>query len=106
MLTENIFKFLGGFAIMIMVISDLPQIIHIFITKRSNDVSFYTLLMKFIAIIMVLIYAFYFNLWEIFIPNVISFILTNILLIMKYYYRGPARAPTQEKPDCLDYFLV
>jgi len=71
---------------MIMVMSNLPQIIHIFKIKRSNGVSSYGLIMRFVASIMVLIYAYYFNLWEIFIPNVINLIFTSILLIMKKCY--------------------
>jgi len=85
-LEDWIFKFFGGVAVMIMVSSNLPQIIKIFKIKRSNGLSTYALLMRFVASIMILVYAFYFKLWEIFIPNVINLILTGILLIMKKCY--------------------
>jgi len=36
--------------------------------------------------ILMLIYAFIFSLWELFAPNIISFLLTLILFVMKIYY--------------------
>lgn len=80
------FRLLGTLAVITTISGNIPQIIQMYKTKKSKDISNSGLIIKIIGKIMILIYAFLFNLWEIFAPNIISILLTIILFIQKYYY--------------------
>jgi MtN3 and saliva related transmembrane protein len=81
-----LFRCFGTLAVIVTISGNIPQIIKIYKTKKTKDISTSGLVLKMIGKIMMLIYAFYFHLWELFAPNIISFLLTTIILIQKYYY--------------------
>jgi len=83
---ELIFRFFGTLAVIVTISGNIPQIIKTYKTKRSRDISTSGLILKMVGKIMMLTYAFYFHLWELFLPNIISFLLTTIILVQKYYY--------------------
>ena len=83
---DLLFRCFGTLAVIVTISGNIPQIIKTYKTKRSKDISTSGLIIKMVGKIMMLIYAFYFHLWELFAPNIISFLLTTIILIMKIYY--------------------
>lgn len=85
-MVNKIFRGLGTLAVITTISGNIPQIIKMYKTKKSKDISNSGLIIKIIGKIMILIYSFLFGLWEIFIPNIISILLTIILLIQKNYY--------------------
>ena len=83
---DLIFRFFGTLAVIVTISGNIPQIIQTYKTKRARDISTSGLILKMVGKIMMLTYAFYFHLWELFLPNIISFLLTTIILVQKYYY--------------------
>lgn len=83
---DNLLKIFASIGVTISVISAIPQIYKLWKDKSSKDLSIYTLCLNLTGVIIMEIYAFYFKLWEIFLPNLVSltFIITQI--IMKYCY--------------------
>jgi|TARA_B110000914_G_C15408382_1_gene420581 uncharacterized protein with PQ loop repeat len=78
---------LGTLAVIVTISGNIPQIIKIYKTKKTEDISTSGLVLKMIGKIMMLIYACYFHLWELFAPHIISFLLTTIILVQKFYYK-------------------
>ena len=68
-----LFRCLGTLAVIVTISGNIPQIIKTYQIKKSKDISTSGLVLKMIGKIIMLIYAFYFHLWELFAPNIISF---------------------------------
>ena len=89
---------LGSIAVIVTISGNIPQIIKIWKTKKATDISIHGLSLKMFGKILMLIYAFIFSLWELFLPNIISFLLTLILFVMKiYYHQNQEHIPLQEE---------
>lgn len=65
----------------------LPQVIKTFRTKRAEDVSLYMIIIFIISAVSWITYGFWKNDLFIMSTNLIIFILTVILLIMKLIYK-------------------
>ena len=85
-MVNPIFRSLGTIAVITTISGNIPQIIKIHKTKKAKDISISGLNLKILGKILILIYSFLFGLWEIFAPNIISILLTIILLGQKIYY--------------------
>ena len=81
-----IFKSMGGLAIFVCAISTFPQVYKMFKTKKTNDVSKWSLLSLFTGTLLFSIYAFYFGLWEIFIPNFVTLLMIFLQILLKWCY--------------------
>ena len=80
------YRSLGTISVMVIISGNIPQIMQIWKTKKTNDISRNGLIIKIFGKILILVYAFIFGLWELFAPNVISLFLTIILFVMKIMY--------------------
>lgn len=78
-----IFKCMGGIAILICCFSTFPQVYKMYKTKKTNDVAILSLISLFTGTLMFSIYAYYFGLWEVFIPNCVTLLMVTIQLILK-----------------------
>lgn len=85
-LEDFIFKCIGGLSVMVCISSMIPQIYKMHKTKRTNDLSITGYYINFVGITLIEVYSFYFNLWEIFIPNVLSWLLIVLQIILKKCY--------------------
>ena len=83
---DSIFK---GFALIgsiILIICVFPQLIKTFKTKTAKDISTRYLILTIIGLTFLAIYATYFKLTELYIPNYIQIFLFSLILFMKKYY--------------------
>lgn len=85
-LEDWVFKSFAMFSVVLGISSMVPQIVRIWKTKKTNDLSIYALYILFLSITSMQIYAFYFNLWEIFFPNIISLCFTLVQIMLKKCY--------------------
>lgn len=85
-LEDFIFKCVGGLSVMICISSMIPQLYKMYKTKRTDDLSMKSYYINLCGITLIEIYTFYFNLWELFIPNILSFILILLQILMKKCY--------------------
>ena len=85
-LEDWIFKCVGGLSVLVCISSMIPQIYKMYKTKRTNDLSITSYYINFCGVTLIEIYAFYFNLWEIFIPNVLSWLLIVLQILLKKCY--------------------
>jgi len=85
-LEDFIFRCVGGLSVAVCISSMGPQIHKMWKTKRTNDLSMMSYYINFVGVTLIEVYAFYFNLWEIFIPNVLSWILIVLQITMKKCY--------------------
>lgn len=85
-LEDWIFKCIGGLSVLVCISSMIPQIHKMCKTKKTNDLSITGYYINFCGITLIEIYAFYFNLWEIFIPNVLSWLLILLQILLKKCY--------------------
>lgn len=85
-LIDWIFKSIASLSIVVCISSQIPQILKIYKTKSSTDISRTSLIINLSGIVLMQTYAFYFNLWEIFIPNVVSCMFVVVIIIMKSCY--------------------
>ena len=87
-LEDWIFKCMGGVAILVCMLSSIPQTIKMYKTKKTNDVSKTGIIVLLLGTIMLEVYSFYFNLWEMFFPNLFTITGLLIQLIFKKCYDG------------------
>lgn len=83
---KTIFKSFASLGIAISIFSAIPQIIKICKTKNSNDLSLIGMMINLVGIIFMQIYAFYFKLWEVFAPNMLSVFFVLVQIFLKYKY--------------------
>lgn len=77
-LEDWIFKSLGGLGILICMVSSIPQTYKMYKTRRTNDVSSTGIYILLMGTFMLEIYSYYFNLWEMFFPNI--FTITGLII--------------------------
>lgn len=85
-LEDFIIRCVGGLSVILCIASMIPQIYKMYKTKRTNDLSMKSYFINLLGITLIQIYAGYFNLWELFIPNLLSFILILLQMLMKKCY--------------------
>ncbi|HAG50318.1 MAG: hypothetical protein A2X87_05260 [Deltaproteobacteria bacterium GWC2_42_51] len=78
---------LGFFGGILTTISFLPQVIKTWKTRSTSDVSLWMFLLLCIGIIIWIIYGFLINSLPVIFANLISFILTSIILVFKIRYK-------------------
>jgi uncharacterized protein with PQ loop repeat len=84
MLVENI---IGSLASFFIVASLIPQLYQIIITKTCIDVSLETYILLIIAQVLWMVYGIIKNVIEVFICNLISLLLSILILIFGIYYK-------------------
>lgn len=99
-LEDWIFKSMGGLAIFICMLSSIPQVFKMIKTKQTNDLSLTSILLLFTGTAMLEVYAFYFNLWEMFFPNIFTILSILIQIILKKCYDKQ-----EDVPGLLDKFI-
>lgn len=85
-LKNYIFKCVGGLAVVVCIASMVPQILKIRRTKKTDDLSKTGYYINLTGVLLIEIYSFYFNLWELFIPNLVSILLILLQILMKKCY--------------------
>jgi MtN3 and saliva related transmembrane protein len=66
----------------------LPQLIHIIKRKKADDLSYIFLILTLISSIFWIVYGIYDNSIPIIICDSFIFIITFIMIILKYHYRN------------------
>lgn len=82
--STTLLGFIGG---ALTTISFLPQVIKTWRTRSTSDVSLWMFLLLCIGIIIWIIYGFLINSLPVIFANLISFILTSIILVFKIRYK-------------------
>ena len=82
--STTLLGFIGG---ALTTISFLPQVIKTWKTRSTSDVSLWMFLLLCIGIIIWIIYGFLINSLPVIFANLISFILTSIILVFKIRYK-------------------
>lgn len=83
---ENIVKILGTFGSIILLFCLFPQIYRLYKTKHAGEISLLWLIMTKTGLICLIIYGFYFELYDITIPICLQLIGFTIILILKIHY--------------------
>ena len=84
--TDEIFKIIGTVGGSAISISLLPQVILTYKTKCTADISYTYQMIYIFGTALVNIYAIYFELWAVYVPCIIEFLLIVLLTFMKCIY--------------------
>jgi uncharacterized protein with PQ loop repeat len=79
----NSFAIIGSTILLLCLI---PQLIRLYRTKSSHDISLLWLLMTMLGLGFLIMYTFYFKLYSLGIPIILQLFLYTIMLIMKIRY--------------------
>ena len=85
-LEDWIFKSLAIVGTLVNILSNIPRILKLHRVKDTRHVSTRAYIMNISGLSMITIYAFHFNLWEIFFPNIIMICQWIYILIIKYWF--------------------
>ena len=85
-LVDWIFTIIGGISIFICTSSMIPQVIRMLKTKETTHIARMGLYINLLGTSMATCYAYYFKLWELFIPEIVGIILVSIQLLLKKCY--------------------
>lgn len=83
-LITNIIGIIGG---VLIIISYIPQLIHIIIKKSAKDISFSMYIILFIGQIFWMIYGILINNLQIILTNVITGVITILIMIFSFIYK-------------------
>ena len=91
------YNILAYVAISIVSINLFPQIFVIINNKNADSVSYITYCTNLISSLLLIIYAFYFNLLPILIGNIMIFFTSFIIIFLKYKYSCNCEELTTQK---------
>ena len=83
---------IGCFAMILIIISYIPQIVKIHITKKTEDISLGTYILLGVSVTLWFIYGLLLNLWPMIVTNGVAMSLVVWILIFKVkhlIYRKP-----------------
>lgn len=83
---DKVIRIIGSMSSIMYVLAAVPQIIKIIKTKNTKDLSLITMFINLAAAIMYEIYTFYFKLYELFFPALVSICFTITQIVFKYRY--------------------
>ena len=83
---DLVIKSLGGISIMIFILSNIPQIRKMKKTKKTQGISMSGFFIYLFGLTLAQIYACYFELWELVIPNSLQFFLAIYKMYLKRKY--------------------
>ena len=85
-LVDLIFKSLAALGTVINILSNIPRILKLHRIKDTRHVSTRAYIMNITGLTLITVYAFHFNLWEIFFPNIVMITQWIYILIIKYWF--------------------
>jgi len=77
---------IGVIAAFLTTVAQLPQVITVITTRQTRDISYWMYIIINIGIILWLVYGFLIMDFPLILANLLTFILTMIVLIMKIKY--------------------
>ena len=86
MSSDEIYKSFAIIGSTILVICIFPQINKMYKNKSAKDISNAWLVSTIVGLVFLCFYSFHFELWEIFIPILIQFVLFIFLMGLKKHY--------------------
>lgn len=82
----NFQELIGYFAGTLTTIAFLPQVIKVYKTKSAKDISLMMMILFIIGVMSWVVYGFMSHGMPVLIANIVTFILTLWIIIMKLYY--------------------
>jgi MtN3 and saliva related transmembrane protein len=83
----NVISLIGFAAAILTTISFLPQVIKVWRTKSTQDISLEMFLLFSLGVFLWLVYGILIKDWPIFFANFITFILASTILMFKLKYK-------------------